>query len=410
VEQIYPRPYKLFNKVQHYEWGTRNENAFIPSLLNISPVKDLPYTELWIGAHPKASSEIEINGQKFSLEQIIEKYPSEILGKHVSKKFKNKFPFLLKVLSAAEALSIQVHPNKEQARKLHAEDPINYPDKNHKPEIAVALDTLNLIAGFKPIDLIKSSLEELIDLKKIIGDELISEVLNSKDEKTAEENILLLYKTIMKTSENKEELSKCIDSIYLRLIQKQNPSQEENQFIKLKNKYGTDVGLLSLFFFNMIELNTAQAVFTDAGMPHAYLSGNIIECMANSDNVIRAGLTKKFEDVNSLLDVLDFKCGEINIINIEQTLDEVVYQTSAEEFELTRYEKTNSFSKKIKTVDAPLVYLIISGMLSISYNHEGNNYSKSFQKGEAFLVPAILNEFVLSCQKFVQFFEVKIPE
>ena len=138
VKSIQPQPYKLFNKVQNYDWGTKNEDAFIPKFLGVKPEKDLPYGELWIGAHPKAPSEIEIEGIKYSLNWVIDNFPEEVLGKDVANIFGGKLPFLLKVLSAAQALSIQLHPNKKQAEILHAKDPINYPDDNHKPEIAIA--------------------------------------------------------------------------------------------------------------------------------------------------------------------------------------------------------------------------------------------------------------------------------
>ena len=169
LKLIQPQPYNLFNKVQNYDWGTKNEDAFIPKFLGIEAVKDLPYAELWIGAHPKAPSEIEIEGIKYPLNSVIDNFPLEVLGIRVSKKYNGKLPFLLKVLSAARALSIQLHPNKHQAEVLHAKDPKNYPDDNHKPEIAIALDSLNAIAGFRPADQIKEIFIKCPELKDFIG-------------------------------------------------------------------------------------------------------------------------------------------------------------------------------------------------------------------------------------------------
>ncbi len=150
MDRIYRRPFKLLNKIQHYDWGTTNDNAFIPHLLGFSAVRDLPYAELWIGAHPSAPSDIVLQGRQSPLNKVIHDFPLEILGEYVARRFDNRFPFLLKVLSAARALSIQTHPDKEQAGKLHAADPAHYPDDNHKPEIAIALDSLTAIAGFRP--------------------------------------------------------------------------------------------------------------------------------------------------------------------------------------------------------------------------------------------------------------------
>lgn len=139
---ISSRPYLLKNKVQHYKWGAIGTMAYIPQLLGEKAESDKPYAELWIGAHPSFSSEIVIDEVAFPLYDIIQKFPKEILGEYVLNNYSKNLPFLFKVLSAAEALSIQAHPNKQQAISLYARDPEHYPDDNHKPEIAIALDEL----------------------------------------------------------------------------------------------------------------------------------------------------------------------------------------------------------------------------------------------------------------------------
>ena len=402
MKQFYPQPYKLYNKIQHYNWGTKNENAFIPNLLGLKPEYNLPYAELWIGTHPKAPSEIEVAGERISLDKVVEKYPLECLGKSVCDRFNKKFPFLLKVLSAAHALSIQTHPNKEQAEKLHRVDPRNYPDDNHKPEIAIAIDSLTAIAGFKPVNQIRTNIEKLIELNDFVGDELVAKTLKAEDEIDAAEFIRVLYASIMEKCKDEVKLAKCIESIYERLSGKPNLSKEEEQFLEQKKIYGADVGLLSFFFFNIIELKKAQAIFMDAGIPHAYISGNIIECMANSDNVVRAGLTNKFKDVDTLLEIIKYDFEELKIINKDQQFDEFVYETTAKEFELTWFEKTKAFSEIVKTKDKLSVYLITSGTLQID--------SKYFSSGDAVLIPASLKKLSISSDSFVQFFVAGIPD
>jgi mannose-6-phosphate isomerase len=140
------------NPIQNYDWGTRNKEAYIPQLLGIDAKPDTPYGELWLGAHPKAPSMVWVDGELTPLDQWISAHPIEVLGKAVARKFNGQLPFLLKVLSAGEALSIQAHPNKAQAKILHATDPLHYPDDNHKPEIAIALDSLTALVGIKPYD------------------------------------------------------------------------------------------------------------------------------------------------------------------------------------------------------------------------------------------------------------------
>ena len=245
---------------------------------------DVPYAELWIGAHPNASSEIEIDGTRMAFNHVIEEFPEECLGTYVCEKFSRKFPFLLKVLSAAHALSIQTHPNKIQAQQLHAKDPKNYPDDNHKPEVAIALDSLLALVGFKPTKDIKNNLATLPELAGFIGHDLIDQLLKNQNLSAEETLIQKIYETVMQHAEDQEWLTACIDGIQNRLTNQVSRSPEEEQFLEQYRLFGVDVGLLSFFFFNLIRLKAGEAIFTDAGVPHAYIAGNICECMANSDN------------------------------------------------------------------------------------------------------------------------------
>ncbi|MBN1893825.1 mannose-6-phosphate isomerase, class I, partial [bacterium] len=133
------QPYRLINRMQHYDWGTRDAEAFIPGLLGMIPKKGKPYAELWIGTHPKAPSRIEWGGKPVSVQSWIAQNPGWVLGPAVADRF-GGLPYLLKVVSAAEPLSIQAHPDKKLAERLHAANPTEYPDDNHKPEIAIALN------------------------------------------------------------------------------------------------------------------------------------------------------------------------------------------------------------------------------------------------------------------------------
>ena len=410
MSQFLPRPYKLFNKIQHYDWGTKNKNAFIPKFLNIEIQKDVPYAELWIGAHPRASSEIEIDGKKIALNEIIRRHNLECLGKYVSKKFGGNFPFLLKVLSAANALSIQTHPNKLQAEKLHKLDPLNYPDDNHKPEIAVALDSSIAIAGFRPVKEIQHNLNLFPELENFNDKELIDTIKKTENIKAAEKYIRDLYSSIMLKAGDQENLSKCIELIINRLNKKDPLTSEESQFLEQYRLFGADVGLFSFFFFNIIQLKPWQAIFTGAGVPHAYIKGNIVECMANSDNVVRAGLTNKFKDVKTLLDIIRYDFSNFNIINIEQKEDEITFKTKAEEFEISLYQKQGGFQKKIKNEDKPAVCLIIEGTIEINWEYENNIHKQTFSKGESFFIPACLNEYELRIINPANYIIVNIPD
>lgn len=403
------KPFKLLNKIQHYAWGTKNENAFIPNLLGIEVIKDLPYAELWIGAHPSASSEILINGGRFPLNKIIEEYPEAFLGKYVISKFGSQLPFLLKVLSAAKALSIQTHPDKEQAKKLHMSDPENYPDDNHKPEIAIAVDSLIAVAGFRPEKEIVENLNNNPEIFKLINKELSSLNINVFGEEELKIQLKDIYQRIMKKSSDKEMLEKVTGRIIEKLSGKEKLSKEEFQFLKQHKLFGADVGLLSFFFFNMVELKPGQAIFTDAGIPHAYIEGTIVECMANSDNVIRAGLTKKFKDVETLLDIIRYDFSEYKIINEEQANDNVIYKTNASEFEVTAFSKKHGFNQIFNSGSKPAVILIMKGSVEINWENSTGQKTEIFQKGESILIPAALSEFSLACKGNAVFFIVGVP-
>jgi mannose-6-phosphate isomerase len=410
IKSIQPQPYKLFNKVQNYDWGTKNDNAFIPKFLGVEPVKDLPYAELWIGAHPKAPSEIEIEGTRYPLNLVIDNFPLEVLGNRVSKKYNGKFPFLLKLLSAARALSIQIHPNKKQAVILHAKDPKNYPDDNDKPEIAIALDSLTAIVGFRPAKQIKEIFIKCPELKDFIGGNNYEMLIDTDDENKLKENIEIVYKTIMNEADDKEKLESVINKLVEKFSAQSHLTLEEEQFLIQQKLYGCDVGLLSFFFFNIIQLKPGQAFFTAAGVPHAYIKGNIIECMANSDNVVRAGLTNKFKDVDTLLEIMNYSFGEIEIINKQQKLDEVVFKTTAAEFEVSSYMKNTGSDHKLVTKDKPIVVLIENGKMKVEWISGEEKKYATFGKGDSFLLPAVLPELFLCMKENSKYYVVAIPD
>jgi mannose-6-phosphate isomerase len=409
MNRIYRRPFKLFNKIQHYDWGTRNNDAFIPRFIGSPVVPDLPYAELWIGAHPTAPSDILVEDRRTPLNKAIEDAPLEILGESVARKFENKLPFLLKVLSAGTALSIQTHPNKEQARRLHSADPSHYPDTNHKPEIAIALEALTAIVGFRPANDIVSTLREYPELSDLAGTALMERVLATTREPDAAENLKLLYSTIMRRAAEKEKLLPVIAGIVGRLSRAGSLSIEQRNFVEQYELHGADVGLFSFLFFNIVHLKAGQAIFTEAGVPHAYLKGNIVECMANSDNVVRAGLTAKFKDVDALLDILTYRFADYAIINREQKSDGVIYRTSAEEFEIAGYRKDPGISSVFESGGRPAVVLITQGSLNVQWEDDRAWRSEAFAKGESFLIPAALPRWRMSSNEKVGFYYVAIP-
>lgn len=391
------KPYKLINTIQNYEWGTKNSEAFIPGFLGIEPEPDQTYAELWIGAHPKAPSKVVYEGKETTLDKLVDNFPKEILGENTAEKFESKLPFLLKVLSAGKALSIQTHPDKSQAEYLHKKDPANYPDDNHKPEIAIAVDYLNAIVGFKPVEEIKKIFNEYPEITDLIGKELCEDFISNGSVASLKK----MYSDLLKSSEDKIE--PVILSIKDKIEKKTTVTDYEKQFLNELNEYGIDVGLFSILIFNYVKLEADQGIFTDAGVPHAYLKGNIIECMANSDNVVRAGLTPKFKDVETLSEILDYSTKVPEILG-ERKDNIVNYSTSAKEFKLSVISSDTEYRDNILT-DSVKIYLVSEGKINIT----AGDSCYEFFKGETVLVPAAIDKYELLLKANSKVFQVIVP-
>ena len=238
-------------------------------------------------------------------------------------------PFLFKVLSVRTALSIQAHPDRILAEKLHASDPKNYRDANHKPEMAIALGEFEALCGFRPVEIISSFARKYGAFSELIGG---VEVIEKSIQK-AFENLMKSYSGRIKEAIEKmpkgggEEKEEDFDeNVELRL------------FHRLNQQYPAAVGGFCVFFLNHFTLQSGEAVFLAANEPHAYLHGNCLECMATSDNVVRAGLTPKHRDVQTLCSMLTYKTfsGLKDLLTLPQKIPERpaarVYKSPVPEF------------------------------------------------------------------------------
>ncbi len=397
----------MYNKIQNYAWGTRGNMAFIPSLLGFNAEQDTPYAELWMGAHPKASSEIMLDGKKQALNKLIEQYPEEILGKDYASEFGNRLPYLFKVLSAGEPLSIQAHPSKDQAKILHAADPVNYPDENHKPEIAIALDELSALVGFKEYNSIRETVMHYKGFADFLDPTVYKIFIDTDTGTNAEkaESLKIFYSSIITGSESDPaNFNSLIDSIKVRIETVNNGMKDfESLFLEMYNKYGYDIGLISILFFNLLKLQAGEAIYTPAGLPHAYVGGNIIECMANSDNVIRAGLTPKFKDINNLLKLMDYTPATPELVSTVECAYGKSYKTPAKEFSVEHWELNRDSTTSFKN-SQPVILLLTEGSLEIACE----SGVLIVQKGSSVLIPALLAEYKISCKGDCKIFKVGI--
>ncbi|XP_055616967.1 mannose-6-phosphate isomerase [Toxorhynchites rutilus septentrionalis] len=277
---------EIYGDVKNYDWGKLGEESFVAKIAAchdrrfvLDPSK--PYAELWMGDHSSGPSVVKATG--------------EPLGATSG----TKLSFLFKVLSIRKALSIQVHPNKVEAEKLHASFPDTYKDPNHKPELAIALTEFKAMCGFRPYEEIYTNLKSWPEIEVLLGADKL-QMLKSGGEDALKD----AYSTLMHSPP--EDLKLCTTKMLAQIQAKTSRSDLEQLFLKLHEDFPNDVGLLSIFFLNILDLKPGQAIYLGANVPHAYLAGDCIECMACSDNVVRAGLTPKFKDVDTLLRLLDY--------------------------------------------------------------------------------------------------------
>ncbi|MBN8861314.1 MAG: mannose-6-phosphate isomerase, class I [Sphingobacteriales bacterium] len=330
--------YKLTGKAQHYTWGG---TTYIPELLGIDNPEQKPFAEYWMGAHPSNPSLIEQDEQTtISLGELIHQNPSRYLGEKVTKQF-GGLPFLFKVLDVKEMLSIQVHPTKEEAIKGFAREneagiPLsashrNYKDDNHKPEVMVALSEFWLLHGFKERALLMETLQQIPELNILIP-------IFEKG------GYYGLYKYVMELPQER------VDEMLSPLLKKIMPEYTANKLTRANAGYwackaiasnsdkyhNIDRGIFSVYFFNIVQLHPGQAIFQGAGIPHAYLEGQNIELMSNSDNVLRGGLTPKHIDVPELLNHTLFEGITPHILNGETRGAETIYHCPVPDFVVSK--------------------------------------------------------------------------
>lgn len=396
------KPYVLINQIQYYEWGTRGEQAFIPNLIGMPVEVDRPYAELWMGTHPSAPSQINISGNLIGMNEIIKKSPIELLGKTVFERFGSNLPFLFKILSVAQVLSIQAHPNLTQALHLHQSDPTHYPDQNHKPEIAIALDELTAFVGLlNPLELNKR-FALYPEVQRFVGNTLTIDRNSSKKNNVSV--VRRFYSGLIQRANAEPRLyGHLIKSLEVDIFRRGNQiSEQERVFLELIKHYPlSDIGLIMSLFMNLMHLHKGQAFLIAAGVPHAYISGNIIECMTNSDNVVRLGLTKKFKDIPALLDILDYSVHSVEIINPEPRNGIITYQTPVEEFFIMNIRLESDSEKDLNTNGKVQIGLVLDGQIEIIWNHKEKS---SFNQGESVLIPACVNKYTLRSQNPAEIF------
>lgn len=385
--------FPLKNQIMNYAWGDR---AAIATLQGRDPGEE-PEAELWMGAHPKAPSFVLMAGEWTPLDRMImHGPPDQLLGERVARQF-GRLPFLFKVLAAAKPLSLQAHPNLEQARAGFAREEgarvarhaphRNYKDDNHKPELICALSQFEALCGFRPIDELRRLVAELncSELAPWFG-----ALAHCADE---EEALRTCFSQLMQAPMAQQAaLTRSAAERLEALGGHAEFGPMARWALRLNEAYPGDIGVVTSLMLNYVVLNPGEALYLPAGYLHAYLHGTGLELMANSDNVLRGGLTPKHVDVPELLSVLNFHGEPVRTLLPEKVNEgQLRYETPAPEFELWKHE-LGTGPQLIQASDGPEIIICTEGRAA----HEDAESLTELLPGESAWVPAATVNYTLA--------------
>jgi mannose-6-phosphate isomerase len=344
--------------VKDYAWGIRGMDSRVAryaleskALDEVDP--DTPYAELWIGTHPKGRSKLKT-------------------GEDLRDTIGEDLPFLFKVLSAGKALSIQAHPDKELAERLHGGNPDAYGDANHKPEMAIALTPFEAMCGFRRMEEIAFLVKKHPEFAACLSQESKLAVFLAQEPNSQRDALQKLFSSFMNCDPEISE--KNLKLLLFRLQAEQSkfhphPHEEPawerkcaRAVLRLAQQFPGDSGAMSPFFLNYLLIAPGESFFMAANEPHAYVAGEIIECMACSDNVVRAGLTPKFKDVENLVDMLTYSMGGPTIdAGSYQNSSVIRYTPPVPEFEVMILQIDPGQTLNYENPGEPAILIILEG-------------------------------------------------
>ncbi|XP_030523701.1 mannose-6-phosphate isomerase 1 [Rhodamnia argentea] len=409
MESQSPKLKRLRCSVQNSDWGRRGEESQVAKLfaLNSGSEADveMPYAEFWMGTHGSGPSFLlptgcDNGGSKTSRDVTLKAWISsnpDVLGDKVVAKWGCDLPFLFKVLSIAKALSIQAHPDKESARALHKAHPNVYKDANHKPEMALAITKFEAICGFISTEELKQVLCDVPEIVELVGSTEVEIFirLGDQEEEKVKSHLQLIFTKLMSASADVVALAVSHIKSRLELESQARPLTDKEQLVlRLEKQYPADVGVISAFFFNYVRLDPGEALYLGPNEPHAYVSGECIECMATSDNVVRAGLTPKSRDIQTLCSMLTYKQGFPDILKGEPLNAYITrYIPPFDEFEVDRCVLPKGTSTVFSAVLGPSIFLVTNGTATINM---GCMEQDVVAEGDVLFVPANVEIHVTS--------------
>mmetsp|Transcript_120125 Transcript_120125/g.224562 ORF Transcript_120125/g.224562 Transcript_120125/m.224562 type:complete len:539 (-) Transcript_120125:138-1754(-) len=393
--------------VQTFHWGKPWESSIVAAMATNQvrsrrgPLRAPPlnrgsrFAELWMGTHPNGHSSVLIRGKRrptllrtpssrdvsalaksltagedscnscssdeeppkeWYLKDVIDQDPQFWLGEDFERR---DLPFLFKVLSVRQALSVQAHPNKKLAEELHRRLPAHYPDANHKPEIAIPLGDFEALAGFRPVAQVRGYFNDVPELMELCGIQPAElESLGLRD----------MFSRLMRA--DKMQISRSVVAHVNRLKEKDDRSPEEDLILRVAQDYPADVGIFSIYFLNYVRISADkphQFIFCAPDEPHAYLSGDCVECMALSDNVVRLGLTPKHKDVETMLEMLTYRDDLLNeLVNVGEQIQPHVYKYNPPVDDFMVYEVDGPVTDGLLLPRASIA-ACVSGSVSVDF-------------------------------------------
>ncbi|EGA71326.1 mannose-6-phosphate isomerase [Vibrio sinaloensis DSM 21326] len=380
--------YPMTNVIQNYAWGSASS---FNQLFGIENASGEPQAEIWMGAHPNGCSMVNTGAEQTKLSHLINQDLSLFLSEKVAQRF-GELPYLFKVLAADKALSIQVHPNKRQAEhgyELEQKQGIplsaghrNYKDPNHKPELVYALTDYTAMNGFRPVDEILRHFHQL-DIPEL------RQLVNELNADQSSQGLASFFAGLLSLEGESKEMALTLlllkaelsgDGVYALILE-------------LSRQYPNDVGLFAPLLLNVITLSPGQAMFLDAETPHAYIKGTGLEIMANSDNVLRAGLTPKHMDVKELIACTKFATKPHESLLLEPVQKDNIseYPIPVEDFRFAILQR--SARRKVTTQGAEILLPLDEAM---TLTHPCGE-TCVIDKGQSVFIPAYTKDYLIDC-------------
>ncbi|VTJ65399.1 Hypothetical predicted protein [Marmota monax] len=346
------RVFPLSCVVQHYAWGKMGSSSEVARLLASNDplaqiAEDKPYAELWMGTHPRGDA--------------------KILDNDISQKTLGQW-----IAENQDCLG-----SKELAEKLHLQAPQHYPDANHKPEMAIALTSFQGLCGFRPVEEILTFLKKVPEFQFLIGDAASTQLRQSTsiDAQAVASALRNCFSQLMK-SEKKvvvEQLNLLVKRVSQQVSAGNNMEDICGELLlQLHQQYPGDIGCLAIYFLNLLTLKPGEAMFLEANVPHAYVKGDCVECMACSDNTVRAGLTPKFIDVPTLCEMLSYTPtpSKDRLFLPTQSQEDpylFIYDPPVPDFTIMKMEVPGSVSEyKVLALDSASILLMVEGTVTAS--------------------------------------------